>query len=33
MGEDPWGYRKEFVQLVDRAREVTGDKPPVAINE
>jgi Ca-activated chloride channel family protein len=33
MGEDPWGYRKEFLQLVDRAREVTGDKPPVAVNE
>jgi Ca-activated chloride channel family protein len=32
-GEDRWGYRAEFLQLVDRAREVTGDKPPVAINE
>jgi len=32
-GEDRWGYRAEFLQLVDRARAVTGDKPPVAINE
>jgi Ca-activated chloride channel family protein len=32
-GEDRWGYRAEFLQLVDRARDVTGDKPPVAINQ
>ena len=32
-GEDRWGYRAEFLQLVDRAREVTGDKPPVAVNQ
>jgi Ca-activated chloride channel family protein len=32
-GEDRWGYRAEFLQLVDKAREVTGGQPPVAINE
>jgi Ca-activated chloride channel family protein len=32
-GEDRWGYRAEFLQLVDKARAVTGDKPPVAINQ
>jgi Ca-activated chloride channel family protein len=33
IGEDRWGYRAEFLDLVDRARAVTGDKPPVAINQ
>ena len=33
IGEDRWGYRAEFLDLVDKARAVTGDKPPVAINE
>jgi Ca-activated chloride channel family protein len=31
-GEDPWGYHAEFLQLVDRARAVTGGEPPVAVN-
>jgi Ca-activated chloride channel family protein len=33
IGEDRWGYRAEFLDLVDKARTVTGDKPPVAVNE
>jgi Ca-activated chloride channel family protein len=33
IGEDRWGYRAEFLDLVDRARAITGDKPPVAINQ
>ena len=32
-GEDRWGYRAEFLDLVDKASAVTGGKPPVAINE
>jgi Ca-activated chloride channel family protein len=33
QGEDRWGYRAEFVQLVDRARAVTGaGDDPVAVS-
>ncbi|MEO8161374.1 MAG: VWA domain-containing protein [Arenimonas sp.] len=32
-GEDRWGYRAEFLDLVDKARVVTGGQPPVAVNE
>jgi Ca-activated chloride channel family protein len=32
IGEDRWGYRAEFLQLVDRARALTGGgEPPVAV--
>jgi Ca-activated chloride channel family protein len=33
VGNDRWGYRAEFLQLVDRARAVTGGEPPVAVNQ
>ena len=29
VGEDHWGYRAEFLGLVDRARQVTGERPLV----
>jgi Ca-activated chloride channel family protein len=32
-GEDRWGYRAQFLELIDKARSVTGGEPPVAINE
>ena len=32
-GKDPWGYRAEFLDLVDRARRVTGDGAPLALSE
>jgi Ca-activated chloride channel homolog len=32
-GKDPWGYRAEFLDLVDRARRLTGDGAPVAVSE
>ena len=32
-GMDPWGYRAEFLDLVDRARRLTGDGAPVAVSE
>ena len=32
-GKDPWGYRAEFLGLVDRARRLTGDGAPVAVSE
>ena len=32
-GDDRWGYRTEFLELVDRARAVTGGQPPVAVNQ
>jgi Ca-activated chloride channel homolog len=32
-GQDRWGYRAEFLQLVDRARTVTQGSAPVAISE
>lgn len=32
-GSDRWGYRAEFLQLVDRARDVTQGKQPVAVAE
>ena len=32
-GKDPWGYRAEFLDLVDRARRLTGDAAPVAVSE
>ncbi|MFT3806560.1 vWA domain-containing protein [Arenimonas sp.] len=31
--QDRWGYRAEFLQLVDRARSVTGGGTPVAVSE
>ena len=33
VGDDRWGYRAEFLDLVDRARAVTGDAAPVAVTE
>ena len=33
IGDDRWGYRAEFLQLVDKARAVTGSEPPVAVNQ
>ena len=30
---DRWGYRAEFLRLVERARDVTQGQAPVAINE
>jgi hypothetical protein len=33
IGDDRWGYRTEFLQLVDKARAVTGSEPPVAVNQ
>ncbi len=32
-GEDRWGHRAEFLQLVDKARQITGDAAPVAVSE
>jgi hypothetical protein len=34
-GEDRWGYRAEFLQLVDRARAVTGGsgEPDLAVSQ
>ena len=32
-GDDPWGYRAEFLNLVVRARAVTGGSAPVAVSE
>ena len=32
-GDDRWGYRAEFLDLVGRARAVTGGDKPVAISE
>ena len=32
-GDDRWGYRAEFLQLVDRARSVTGGEAAVAVSE
>jgi len=32
-GEDRWGYRAEFLKLVERARTITGGETPVAISE
>ena len=32
-GNDRWGYRAEFLQLVDRARDVTQGTQPVAVAE
>jgi Ca-activated chloride channel family protein len=32
-GEDRWGYRAEFLQLIDRAQTVIGGQAPVAISE
>lgn len=31
--KDRWGYRAEFLQLVDRAKAVTGGGTPVAVSE
>ena len=33
IGDDRWGHRAEFLQLVDKARVVTGGEPPVAVNQ
>jgi Ca-activated chloride channel family protein len=32
-GEDRWGYRAQFLDLVDRARAVTGGSQPVAVSQ
>lgn len=32
-GDDRWGHRAEFLTLLDRARELTGDAHPVAVSE
>ena len=32
-GQDPWGYRAEFLDLVDRARRLTSSDAPVALSE
>ena len=32
-GKDPWGYRAEFLDLVDRARRLTSGQAPVALSE
>ena len=32
-GSDPWGYRAEFLDLVDRARRLTAGDAPLAVSE
>ncbi len=32
-GEDRWGHRAEFLQLIDRARTITRGETPVAVSE
>jgi Ca-activated chloride channel family protein len=32
-GDDRWGYRAEFLDLVDRARAVTGGERPLAVSQ
>jgi len=32
-GNDQWGYRAEFLTLVDKARAVTGGDKPIAVSE
>ena len=32
-GSDPWGYRAEFLDLVDRARRLTSSDAPVVVSE
>ena len=32
-GEDRWGHRAEFLQLIDRARSITRGETPVAVSE
>jgi Ca-activated chloride channel family protein len=32
-GEDRWGHRAQFLELVDRARVLTGGTVPIAVSE
>ena len=32
-GEDRWGYRAEFLDLVDRAKSITRGDAPVAVSQ
>ena len=32
-GSDPWSYRAEFLDLVDRARRLTSSDAPLAVSE
>jgi Ca-activated chloride channel family protein len=32
-GDDRWGYRAQFLELVDRARALTGGAQPVAVSQ